>query len=60
MLIQKPKHGGSEFHNYKQKESIVLLAICDADNKFTLVDVGQVGSQSDAGTFEASNFGRAW
>lgn len=58
ILIQKPKHAGSMFWNYKQRDSIVLLAVCDAAYKFILVDIGQPGSNSDGGIWDSSEFGR--
>jgi len=36
-----------------------LLAVCDADYKFLLVDIGQPGSCSDSGIWEFSQFGGA-
>ena len=57
IVIQKPRHGGSEWHNYKQTESVVLMAVCDASYKFIVVDVGQSGSQSDGGIWDSSTFG---
>ena len=58
IIIQKPKHSGSMYWNYKQRDSIVLLAVCDASYRFTLVDIGQPGSNSDGGIWESSEFGR--
>lgn len=49
VTVQKPDNTGSEFFNYKQRTSIVLMAVCDADYKFTIIDVGQSGSNNDAG-----------
>lgn len=60
ITIQKPKHSGSEFWNYKQRESVVLLASCDATYKFTFIDVGQPGSNSDGGIWDSSTFGRGF
>ena len=36
------------------------MAIASADYKFISVDVGQVGSASDGGVWENSQFGAAW
>lgn len=55
--IQAPANTGTEFFNYKKHFSIVLLAACDANYKFTLVDVGHMGSNSDAGIY-ANTFGQ--
>ena len=56
--IDCPKGTGSQFYNYKGFYSIVLLAICDARYNFTLVDVGQYGSNNDSGVLLNSEIGQ--
>ena len=41
--MQVPAKSGSLFFNYKKSFSIVLMAISDADYKFTLVDTRNTG-----------------
>lgn len=52
-----PSNTGSLFYNYKGYFSIVLLAIVDANYKFTVVDVGSYGKEGDAGIFNKSELG---
>ena len=43
-----PKQSGSQFYKYKGFHSVILMALVDADYKFTWVEVGRNGSASDA------------
>ena len=58
VIIQAPEKSGSLFFNYKKSFSIVLLAVCNSDYEFTMVDIGEAGRQSDGGGgFVNSNIG---
>ena len=57
VVMQAPANSGSMFFNYKKTFSLVLLAVCDGNYQFTLVDIGESGRQSDGGVFANSNIG---
>lgn len=59
VAIKRPKRSGSVYFNYKGFYSIVLLAVVDADYRFVYANVGAVGSSSDAGVFDRSDFAQA-
>lgn len=52
--VIKPSDSGSLYYNYKKYFSIVLLAVCDADYKFTYIDVGAFGKCSDSSIYKKS------
>ncbi|XP_051154475.1 uncharacterized protein LOC127277417 [Leptopilina boulardi] len=52
--IRAPSNSGTLFFNYKKTFSIVLMAVCDYEYKFSLVDIGSFGSCNDAGIFHES------
>lgn len=52
VVLQAPAHTGSDFYNYKDQFSIVLLALVDAKYLFRYVDIGCKGRISDGGVFK--------
>ena len=59
IVMQAPARSGTSFFNYKKTHSIVLLAVCNADYLFILVDVGDSDRNSDGGAFKSSALGYA-
>ena len=57
VVIQCPRNSGSQYFNYKGSFSVVLLALVDADYRFTPIDVGSFGRNSDGGIFAQSTLG---
>ena len=56
--IQSPAKSGSLYFNYKDHFSLVLMALVDADYRFTFVDIGDYGSNADGSIFKNSIFGQ--
>lgn len=56
--IKQPQKTGSEFYNYKNFFSLVILTLVDADYCFISIDVGSCGGHGDSNIFKNSSFGR--
>ena len=54
IVIQIPQRAGLMHYNYKGTHSVELRAVINATYQFILVDIGDVGGQSDGGVFSAS------
>jgi hypothetical protein len=59
IVIRYPREICSEFYNYKNDYSVILLAIVDANYKFIYIDVGTNGRVNDALVFSKSIFNEA-
>ena len=59
IVMQCPARGGSDYFNYKKTHSIVLLALCNGNYEFLLVDIGDAGRQSDGSVYSNSDLGYA-
>lgn len=55
LILQAPNNSGSEFYNYKQFFSIVLLAAVNVNAEFITYDIGAAGRMSDSQIFNNSN-----
>ena len=56
--IECPKLSRTLYYNYKGFYSLVLMAVCDANYCFSLIDIGQYGSNNDSGVLAASKMGQ--
>ncbi len=57
IAIEYPGYSGSEYFNCKGFFMIVLMAMCDANYCFTVVDVGNYEKENDAQIFNNSVMG---
>lgn len=59
IAMKCPRNGGSLYYNYKGFHSVILMALVDADYKFSWVEVGCNGTAGDAQVFNSSELREA-
>lgn len=59
IVMEAPANSGSLYYNYKGTNSIVLMALADANYKFTYIDVGCNGRISDGGVYNHCDLSKA-
>ena len=57
IVMQAPHNAGSAYFNDKRTHRVVLLAICNANYEFVLVDIGNYVRQSDGSVYTNSHLG---
>ncbi|XP_066593215.1 uncharacterized protein [Prorops nasuta] len=57
IAFRPPRSEGSKYRNYKGSDSIILMALVDAEYKFLYVDVGKNGRTHDSLVFRNSCLG---
>ncbi|XP_022162492.1 uncharacterized protein LOC111028245 [Myzus persicae] len=55
--LECPKNSESLYYNYKKFFSLILMAICDSNYCFRIINVGSYGKESDCNVFKMSPFG---
>ncbi|XP_046743430.1 uncharacterized protein LOC124409688 [Diprion similis] len=55
--FRPPRKDGSKYRNYKGTDSVVLLALVDAEYKFLFIDIGRNGRMHDSAIFRESPLG---
>lgn len=56
VVIEAPSNSNSDYYNYKDQLSIVLLAIVDASYNVIYANCGAKGRASDSGIFQETSF----
>lgn len=59
IAIQCPANSGSDYYNFKQFFSIVLMAVCDAKYRFPLIDIGAYGREGDKQVYSTSEISKS-
>jgi hypothetical protein len=58
-IVKYRQNSSSLFLKYKKTFSVVILALVDANYKFTIIDVGGYDNSSDRGLFARKIFGKS-
>ena len=53
--VQAPAKNGSPYFNYKGTFSLNLMALVDANYKFTFINIGDYGSNADGSVLKTAN-----
>nr|CAH0107484.1 unnamed protein product [Daphnia galeata] len=59
ITIHFPANSGSDYYNYNKFFSILLMAMCDAKYRFTLIYVGAYGREGDKQVYSTSEISKS-